>query len=289
LKFNRAFEKMGLMMQPNGSLQEGKIMQRNLVKANSETGKLVAGKLVTAQGVPFLARFLGKFVLDIMPAALASVIGGFLFTQYQFGHTPPKPALEQVTPASAEMLALVRDEHAMIVDYLKSQMAAEKSRVAGEDADLARAQEDSKLADTKVGDTKTLAATPAIALSDAKPADTKAMADAASRRSAVVAAAKPIVWRAKSQVVAAAAVPMPVPAPRAPFVIAQPDPNASQDRAQPDRLASDPDSLLAKTLDLKDHVVAGARHAVSAIGDMFTAVGGALTPSASLPRQFGSN
>ena len=49
------------------------------------------------------------------------------------------------------MMALVRDEHAMIVDYLKSQMAAEKSRVAVEDADLARAQEDSKLADTKTG------------------------------------------------------------------------------------------------------------------------------------------
>ncbi len=40
-----------------------------------------------------------------------------------------------------------------------------------------------------------------------------------------------------------------------------------------DRLASDPDSLLAKTLDLKDHVVAGARHAVSAIGDVFASVG----------------
>ena len=37
-------------------------------------------------GVPLLAGFLGKFVLDILPAALASVIGGFLFTQYQAGH-----------------------------------------------------------------------------------------------------------------------------------------------------------------------------------------------------------
>ena len=91
-----------------------------------------------------MTRFVGKFVLDIMPAALASVIGGFLFTQYHFGHSAPKPVLEQVTPASAEMMALVRDEHAMIIDYLKTQMAAEKSRAAAEDADLARAQEASK-------------------------------------------------------------------------------------------------------------------------------------------------
>jgi hypothetical protein len=268
-------------------------MQRDLVKANSDTGKviaglpiagnLVAGKFVTGHGAPFLARFLGKFVPDIMPAALASVIGGFLFTQYQFGHTAPKPALEQVTPASAEMMALVRDEHAMIVDYLKSQMAAEKSRVAAEDADLARAQQDTKLADARTADAKTSAAAPMVALLDVKPAETRPMTEAAPRRSAPVAAVKPIVWHAKPPVIAAATMPMPMP--RAPMVIAQSDP--SHDAPPSDRLASDPDSLLAKTLDLKDHVVAGARHAVAAIGDMFAAAGSALTPQASLPRQFG--
>ena len=294
------------MMQPNGSIQEGKVMQRGVVKANATagnlvTGKLVTGQLVTGHGVPLLARFLGKFVLDIMPAALASVIGGFLFTQYQFGRTPPKPVLEQVMPASAEMMALVRDEHAMIVNYLKSQMAAEKSRVASEDADLARAQEDSKLADAKLTDTRaadakaadanTAPTAPIVAvldtrLADTKPADTRPMTEAAPRRSAAAAAAKPIVWHAKPPVVVPAATPMPMPAPRPPMVIAQPDP--SQDAAQSDRLASDPDSLLGKALDLKDHVVAGTRRAVSAIGDMFASVGTALTPQASLPRQFSS-
>ena len=34
----------------------------------------------------------------------------------------------QVAPASEEMMRLVRDEHAMIVDYLKAQTAAEKGR-----------------------------------------------------------------------------------------------------------------------------------------------------------------
>src|SRR5271157_1329202 len=126
-----------------GRVVEGKAMQQNLVKTNS--GKLIAGKLVTGHGAPLLARFLGKFVLDIMPAALASVIGGFLFTQYQFGHAAAqRPVVEAAAPASAEMVALVRDEHAMIIDYLKTQLAAEKSRqaavmVADRDADAATA------------------------------------------------------------------------------------------------------------------------------------------------------
>jgi hypothetical protein len=101
----------------------------------------------------------------------------------------------------------------------------------------------------------------------------------------VATATKPVIWHAKPSV--AAAVPLPQPAPRAPLVIAQTDPN--QGAQASDRLASDPDSLLGKALDMKDHVVAGARRAVSAVGDMFAAVGSALTPSATLPRQLTSS
>ena len=43
-------------------------------------------------------------------------------------------------PASAEMMQLVRDEHAVIIDYLKAQMAAEKNRHAAEDAAVADAR-----------------------------------------------------------------------------------------------------------------------------------------------------
>lgn len=255
-------------------------MQRDLVKTN--TGKLIARNLARRQGAPFLTRFVGKFVLDIMPAALASVIGGFLFTQYHFGHAP-KPVLEQVTPASAEMMAMVRDEHAMIINYLKTQMAAEKSRVAVEDADLAHAQEEAKLAEAKAAEAKLAVSAPVIAALDTKPADMRpAEAKAASEgtlRRGIASATKPVVWHAKPS-----AVPLPQPAPRAPLVIAQTDPNQPSQGA--DRVASDPESLLGKALDLKDHVVAGARRTVTAIGDMFAAVGSALTPSASLPRQF---
>ena len=165
-------------------------MQQGLVKANA--GELVGRKLATGRGVPILTRFVGKFILDIMPAALASVIGGFLFTQYHFGHSAPKPVLEQVTPASAEMMALVREEHATIIDYLKAQMAAEKSRAAVEDADLARAQQASRLAEAKALEGKALedkaaeekaaVSAPVVAGLDTKPVEIKSASESAPRR-----------------------------------------------------------------------------------------------------------
>ncbi len=80
---------------------------------------------------PLVLRFLAKFVLDIMPAALASVIGGFLFSHYHWGYAAvPAPIGEQHAPASAEMMKLVRDEHALIFDFLNAEMKAERSRLA---------------------------------------------------------------------------------------------------------------------------------------------------------------
>lgn len=218
---------------------------------------------------PLLARFLG--ILDILPAALASVIGGFLFTQYQFGHAAaPRPATEQVTPASAEMIQMVRDEHAMLIDYLKAQRTAEKNRLAAEDAAKASAEADAKAA------------------ADAQAMAEKAKAEAAARHIAALAAtAKPAAARPKPPVAVAAS---PATAPHAPLVIAQAE--QSNDAAPSDRLARDPDSLLAKTLDLKDHVVDATRHVVSAIGDVFASIGGHLTGTNSdagaAPRQFSS-
>src|SRR5215471_17901864 len=104
-----------------------------------------------------LARFVGKFVLDILPAALASVIGGFLFTQYQIGRAAPPPPAQQISPASAEVLALVRDEHDVIVGYIKSQMVAEKDRHAAQDAETARAVADAKAAQENEAREKALA------------------------------------------------------------------------------------------------------------------------------------
>ena len=107
-------------------------------------GTMQAGSI--RQEIPLLARFIAKLIVDALPAAMASVIGGFLITQYQVSHQAPRPAAGQVAPASAEMMALVRDEHSMIVDYLKTQMAAEKSRHVAEDQAEARAAANARLA-----------------------------------------------------------------------------------------------------------------------------------------------
>jgi hypothetical protein len=208
-------------------------------------GRAVAPKTIgTRLQAPLAVRFLDKLVLDILPAALASVIGGFLFAQYHAGHAA-RLATEQVTPASAEMMAMVRDEHSMMMDYLKSQIAAEKNRAASEDAATARAVADAKAA--------------ADGNAENQAADVPSIQEAAVRQAAP---------RVKKPAVVAAV-------PHAPLVIAQADqaPDQSADAAPQNRLASDPDSLLAKTLDLKDQFVAAAGHVVSAIGNVFTTVG----------------
>jgi len=253
LKFNQTFEKSGnRIMQPSELFHLGRIMRRNFM---------------ARPDVPLLAGFFGKFVLDILPAALASVIGGFLFTQYQAGHPAARVATEQVTPASAEMMAMVRDEHAMMMDYLKSQMTAEQNRAAAEDAASARAEADAKAAADTAADTQA--------------ANSKSASEAPVRQ---IAAFQPAPAHIKKAVAVA------VVAPSAPLVIAQADPGADQDDAVApgDRLARDPNSLLAKTLDLKDHVVAATRHVVAAIGDVFTSVGQSIGVTAPSVRQFSS-
>jgi hypothetical protein len=245
----------------------------------------------TRKQLPLLARFASKFMLDILPAALASVIGGFLFTQYQFGRAaPPQPALERISPASAEVLALVRDEHAAIISYLNLQMAAEKSRLAAQDAETARAVADARATqETAVQENEAREK----ASADLTAAETK-LASVASNRHGVASAAP-----AKIAVPRGRPVNTSVAGARAPLVIAQAEKqvdkqaeqNAQQNEASPpaDRLARDPDSLLAKTLDLKDHVVAATWHAVTAIGDAFASVGERIGGTAPNARPFSSD
>lgn len=193
---------------------------------------------VSRQGAPLLGRLFTKLVVDVLPAALASLIGGFLFSQYQHGHwLAPRPAAQQVAPASAEMMQLVRDEHAMILDYLKAQTAAEKSRYAIEDKEDARAAADAKTAPATM--------TRRVPGPAASPA---------------VVPPSPMVSHVRTAVTVSAP-PLTVQAPR---VIIQAEQSSS---AAPAAEAQHPsDSLLAKTITIKDHVVHAALHAVSAIG-----------------------
>jgi hypothetical protein len=214
---------------------------------------------------PLLKRFVGKLVVDVLPATFVSVLGGVVIAQYQLNHAAAShPATEQVVSASAEMMQLVRDEHAVIIDYLKTQMAAEKNRHAAEDAAVADAR-----------------------LAAVDPPEPAAAPLPAPRPMATAVIAKPAPARTK---VATA----PVLPPHAPLVIAQNDQSVS---AAP---AADPapesKSLLTRTIEIKDHVVGATLHVVSAIGSipswiasMGDRVGSSGTTSSSTGRMFSTS
>ena len=226
---------------------------------------LAPKKLAPKQDAPLLRRFVGKLVVDVLPATFVSVLGGVIIAQYQLNHAPAsRPATEQVVPASAEMMQLVRDEHAVIIDYLKTQMAAEKNRHAAEDAAVADAR-----------------------LAAAEPPAPAAAPLPAPRAIATAVIARPVPARTK---VATA----PVLPPHAPLLMAQ------NDQAVGAAPAADPapesKSLLTKTLEIKDHVVGATLHVVSAIGgipswiaSMGDRVSGSETTSSSAGRMFSTS
>jgi hypothetical protein len=70
-----------------------------------------------SQNMPLLSRFLGT-------AVLASVIGGMLFS-FEWSHAVGPPVM-QVTPASVEMMQVLRDEHGLTANMVKAQLATER-------------------------------------------------------------------------------------------------------------------------------------------------------------------
>jgi hypothetical protein len=185
---------------------------------------------------PLLRRFFGKLIHDILPAALASLLGGFLITHFQLNR-PPEPVTVPVARASPEMMELLRDEHGLIGNYVRAQFANEKSA-------------NEKSANEK----KLLAANPnESAVPVPAEAQSAATAVPSPRPSALVAFAppKPPAARAKPPVVGASLPPLATA------------PTQPSESAPPPR--SD-DSLLAKTLGVKDQMVSVTQRAVSAIG-----------------------
>ena len=223
-----------------------------------------------------LLRFLAKLAFEIVPAALASVVGGILFTHYQIGYGAPKPAVEQAAPASAEMVRLLRDEHSAIVDFLKAQTEVEKSRLAAEDEASARSVAEAKAAAAAAAVPAVVAAVPAVG------AVVPAVAPAApARRPGAIAPAVKVAAN-KGRVLAAATTSV---APRAPLVIAQVEQSSAATPAPPP--AGNSESLLSKTLDIKDRVVDATRRVIDTIGSIpsMIASGGdhAGTSNASAP------
>jgi hypothetical protein len=241
--------------QPTGLVKY--VAPQNLAPTN-----LAPKSLAPRHEAPLLKRFLGKLVVDVLPATFVSVLGGFIIAQYQLNHASAShPATEQVVPASAEMMQLVRDEHAVIVDYLKTQMAAEKNRHAAEDAAVADAR-----------------------LAAAEPQAPAAAPSPAPRPAATAVAAKPV--PARTKVATAVALP-----PHAPLLIAQTDQPASATPATDP--APESKSLLTRTIEIKDHVVGATLHVVSAIGSIPSWIasmgGGSGTTSSSTGRMFSTS
>jgi hypothetical protein len=219
--------------------------------------------------VPFAVRLLGKVVLEVLPAALASVIGAFLFAHYQFDRSAAAPAAAApamaAAPASTQMLALVREEHAMIRDYLIAQRAAEERRAAADDA-----------ADVRVAAAARMPAAPV------RPATTvAALRPAAARKPVNIAAALAAVPTA-AETLPPAAQPAATGLPPAatalpPVVVAGVAPDTGPMPPAPigpaEESSESQQSLVGRTLALPGHVVAVTLHAVMAIGGIPSWIG----------------
>lgn len=203
-----------------------------------------------------LVRLGGKLVLEILPAALASAIGAFLFAQYQFDRGAADahavaPAV--AVPASPEMLQLVREEHAMIRDFLTAQRTAEQNRAAA--ANVADAQ-----ASTTAG-AELAAAVPV-------EADPTSVGKAAARRKRTIGGSGATITIAAARPTAATAHVMVASADSETTAL-----GGTQAAAQPGAGLWPPAppppthaSLVAETLAVPGHVVSVTLHAVMAIG-----------------------
>jgi hypothetical protein len=206
-----------------------------------------------------LKRLIDKIVHDALPAGLASILGGLLLTHFNIDRVP-QPTTVKVTQASPEMMQLLRDEHGLMLDFAKEQVASEKSRGAAgpiERSDPAEA-EASVAPPAQVTPTPLSRPTPVVALSAPK---------AAAPRS------KTPVMSASTSAPLSSAAPSQPPAPQ---------PAAPQPAARTD------DSLLAKTIGIKDQVVSATQRAMSAtigvIPSWFGSLGDRISGDGQSPR-----
>jgi hypothetical protein len=214
--------------------------------------------------VPAQVRFLGKFVLEVLPAALASVIGAFLFAHYQFGEPGMSPAASspatEAAPASATMMQLLRQEHAMIRDFLLAEQAAEEKRIAADDAADANAVADAQIAAAARQALLAEIVEKPVAETAEKPVAEKPVAE------------KPVAKRSKGTVMANAATGRgSVPTAQLPTVVvaaAQPDPALMPAPPPPPRA-----SFVSRTLALPGHAMALTLHAVASIGGIPSWIG----------------
>jgi hypothetical protein len=183
-------------------------------------------RLMRYRGALF-KRLLDKLLRDVTPTALASIVSGILFTHFHLGFGLVPEPIAQTLPASAEMMQLLRDEHALVVSYVKAQ---------------------------RVKDEKAKGATEGALQTTTDQHQTRSVGSL--RPTYAELAAKAVAGHVKS------AGPTPIP-----IQIAQ----ARNEVPKP--VSRDDDSLLAKTVGIKDHVVAATQRVVSTIGGLPSWIG----------------
>ena len=111
----------------------------------------------------FRSQFFSKMFYELLPATVASAIGAYFINSYIKKPDPaPQPAIQAAV--SADLVQLMRDQQALLSDYLK------KSTEARQRADLAMEQEAGKL--------KAAEREAAQVLREAKAAEMRALAAA---------------------------------------------------------------------------------------------------------------
>lgn len=130
-------------------------------------------------GFPLVSGVSPQALRRLLPAAIAGLIAAAGFAAYS---QPFGPAAAIATPAGAEMMQMVRDEHAVIVSYLQS------SNEQRQQADLA--------AERETLQAKAAERSEQLAAREAKQAETKTLALAAQaadklKRKAATAQAAP--------------------------------------------------------------------------------------------------
>lgn len=114
------------------------------------------------QGFPLVSGVSTQPLRRLLPAAIAGLIAAAALTAYP---QPSGPARATATPAGAEMMQMVRDEHAVIAGYLQS------SNEQRQQADLA--------AEREILQAKAAERSEQLAAREAKQAATKTLALAA--------------------------------------------------------------------------------------------------------------
>jgi hypothetical protein len=156
----------------------------------------------------FHSQFFAKLFCELLPATIASAIGAYMINSY---FKPPAPQPQAATAASAELVQIMREQQALLSDYLK------KSTEAHQHADQAVAQETDKL--------KSAERDAIQALREAKAAELRALAAAVTRAG-----------EASERKLAAKSTPAPAPtAAAAPPVQWPPVERAHVDKAQTEK------------------------------------------------------